>query len=554
MPTRFRGCAMHRCHFTKRRIITGGGGIVELPVPRSSALSALLKSKIVKALDCFESFVVDDLQKSKSQLADELKRLHMRIAELESTVARLQQTEQELGRAEERFHKVFDHCNDAIFLVDPERDEILDVNARACEMLGYGRGELLSVPMSAVHPHEMDKVKAFSQLVFKEGKGWTDELTCLTKPGKTLSAEMSASIIEIDGQPTMIALVRDTTERDRLTQENVYLRDEVLEAHAFGDIIGQSSSLKNVLQQIELVAPTEASVLILGESGTGKELVAREIHRRSLRKDRPMITVNCASIPRELYESEFFGHVQGAFTGAVSDRAGRFELADGGTLFLDEVGEIPLALQSKLLRVLQEGEFERVGDERTHQADVRIIAATNRDLKQEIEAKRFREDLYYRLNVFPLEIAPLRERKEDIAVLAAHFVDSSARKLNRPLPRLTQANILGLQRYDWPGNIRELQNVIERAVITASAGRLRFDLPTDTQPKKPGPADAPQSTKELAIIPDDEMRRRERDNILTALKRTKWKLSGDNGAAELLRIKPTTLASRMKKMGIERPV
>jgi transcriptional regulator with GAF, ATPase, and Fis domain len=267
-----------------------------------------------------------------------------------------------------------------------------------------------------------------------------------------------------------------------------------------------------------------------------------------------MVTVNCASIPQELYESEFFGHVQGAFTGAVSDRAGRFELADGGTLFLDEVGEIPLALQSKLLRVLQEGEFERVGDERTHQADVRIIAATNRDLKQEIEAKRFREDLYYRLNVFPLEIAPLRERKEDIAVLAAHFVDLSARKLNRPLPRLTQANILALQRYDWPGNIRELQNVIERAVITASAGRLRFDLPTDAQPKKPSPADPPQSTNDLAIIPDDEMRRRERDNMLAALKLTKWKISGAEGAAELLGVKPTTLASRMKKMGIERPV
>ncbi len=238
----------------------------------------------------------------------------------------------------------------------------------------------------------------------------------------------------------------------------------------------------------------------------------------------------------------------------MKDRAGRFQLADGGTLFLDEVGEIPLALQSKLLRVLQEGEFERVGDERTHRADVRIVAATNRDLKQEIEANRFREDLYYRLNVFPVEIAPLRQRKEDIAVLASHFVDLSARKLNRPRPRLTQADILGLQRYDWPGNIRELQNVIERAVITAVAGRLSFDLPTDAQPKTPSSADAPQSAEESAIITDDEMRRRERENILAALKQTKWKLSGDDGASELLGVKPTTLASRMKKMGIERPV
>ena len=265
----------------------------------------------------------------------------------------------------------------------------------------------------------------------------------------------------------------------QLELERDYLRDEVLEAHAFGDIVGQSPSLKNLLQQIELVAPTDASVLVLGESGTGKELVAREIHRRSLRRDRPMVKCNCASIPRELYESEFFGHVKGAFTGAVSDRAGRFQLADGGTLFLDEVGEIPLEMQSKLLRVLQEGEFERVGDEQTHRVDVRIIAATNRDLKQEVEQRRFREDLYYRLNVFPIQIAALRERKEDLAVLAGHFVDLSARGLKRPLPRLTHANLLTLQAYDWPGNVRELQNVVERAVITSAGGKLQFDLPAD---------------------------------------------------------------------------
>ena len=342
--------------------------------------------------------------------------------------------------------------------------------------------------------------------------------------------------------------------RGQLELERDYLRDEVLEARAFGDIVGQSPSLKNVLQQIDLVAPTDASVLILGESGTGKELVAREIHRRSQRKDRPMVKVNCASIPRELYESEFFGHVKGAFTGAVSDRAGRFELADGGTLFLDEVGEIPLDMQSKLLRVLQEGEFERVGEERTHRVDVRIVAATNRDLKQESEAKRFREDLYYRLNVFPVRIAPLRERKEDIAVLAAHFVAVSARNLNRPVPRITQGNVLALQRYAWPGNVRELQNVIERAVITSQAGRLRFDLPAEPNAKKATAAQSPDQGPEGEILTEVELRRRERDNILAALKRTRWKLSGEGGASELLGIKPTTLASRMKKMGIERPV
>ena len=343
----------------------------------------------------------------------------------------------------------------------------------------------------------------------------------------------------------------------QLQLERDYLRDEVLEAHAFGDILGQSASLKQVVQQIELVAPTEANVLILGESGTGKELIAREIHRRSSRSGGPMVKVNCASIPRDLYESEFFGHVRGAFTGAVNDRTGRFELAAGGTLFLDEVGEIPLALQSKLLRVLQEGEFERVGEERTRKVDVRILAATNRDLKEEVGAKRFREDLYYRLNVFPIEIAPLRHRKEDIALLASYFVDLSAEQLNRPRPRLTQANLLQLQRYDWPGNIRELQNVIERAVITATSGRLGFDLPTEEKSGDPDRRTLVEESRKAGsteVVAYDELQRIERESILAALKQTEWKVSGHGGAAELLGIKPTTLASRMKKMDIKRPI
>jgi transcriptional regulator with GAF, ATPase, and Fis domain len=345
--------------------------------------------------------------------------------------------------------------------------------------------------------------------------------------------------------------------KEQLELERDYLREELAGAHDFGDIVGQSLSLKNVLQQIDLVAATDASVLILGESGTGKELVAREIHRRSQRKENSMVKCNCASIPRELYESEFFGHVKGAFTGAISDRAGRFQLADGGTLFLDEVGEIPLDMQSKLLRVLQEGEFERLGEARTERVDVRIIAATNRDLKQESEAKRFREDLYYRLNVFPIQIAPLRERQEDISILASHFVEQSARKLNRPVPRLTQGNINQLQRYSWPGNIRELQNVIERSVITSASGRLKFDLPTTQLDKRSGPPEALQPNEEAAeikIMTDDQMRHRERENLLAVLKQARWKISGDDGAAELLGIKPTTLSSRMRKMGIERPI
>src|SRR6266481_2582747 len=257
--------------------------------------------------------------------------------------------------------------------------------------------------------------------------------------------------------------------------ENEFLQNEF--RASFGNTIGHSPALQKVLAQIATVAPTEANVIILGESGTGKELVARAIHDLSARKGRPLVRVNCASIPKELFESEFFGHVRGAFTGAIKDRVGRFELADDGTLFLDEVGEIPLDLQSKLLRVLQEGQFERVGDERTRTVKVRLITATNRDLLAEAKAGRFRLDLYYRLSVFPIEVPPLQERLEDIGELAEHFIKQAARRLGVPRPRLTKLHAQEFQSYDWPGNVRELQNVIERAVTMAKGGALRFDLP-----------------------------------------------------------------------------
>lgn len=341
----------------------------------------------------------------------------------------------------------------------------------------------------------------------------------------------------------------------QLKLECSYLQEEVEEARSFGDIVGESDAMKNVIKQIELVAPTDAGVIILGESGTGKELVAREIHRRSMRKNRPLIKVNCASISRELYESEFFGHAKGAFSGAIKDRAGRFEAADGGTLFLDEVGEIPPDLQSKLLRVLQEGQYERVGEEITRQVDVRIVAATNRDLKKEVSKGRFRSDLFYRLNIFPIEVAPLRSRNVDIPLLAGYFLKMIRKRGNRRLPGLSAANIRQLQAYDWPGNVRELQNVIERAAILTQGGTLHFDLHEEagrdevsgTEPVDPGPAG------DVEIFTESEMKKRERRNIINALEKTGWKVFGDGGAAQLLGLKPTTLISRMKKMEIFKP-
>ncbi len=343
--------------------------------------------------------------------------------------------------------------------------------------------------------------------------------------------------------------------QERLQAENIYLKEELAGANAYGEIIGESPALKGAISRIGLVAPTNANVLILGESGTGKELIARAIHRHSGRKEQPLIKVNCATIPKELYESEFFGHIKGAFTGAVSDRMGRFETADGGTLFLDEVGEIPLSLQGKLLRVLQEGEFERVGEGRTRKVDVRIIAATNKNLAEEVRNGRFREDLYYRLNVFPIEITPLREHKEDIPLLAAHFTAEISRRLNRPAPPLTQANLIDLRAHDWPGNVRELQNVIERALILSPSGRLRFDLPRINSDVLaagrnlsggPGHPAAP-------ILNEADLKALQKQNMLAALIRSDWKIYGPNGAAYVLGIKPTTLIERMRSLRIKKP-
>jgi PAS domain S-box-containing protein len=338
--------------------------------------------------------------------------------------------------------------------------------------------------------------------------------------------------------------------RERLEQENAYLQEEIRTETNPRGIIGRTAAVQKTLRQVSLVAPTDATVMITGESGTGKELIARAIHEASQRSDRPLIRVNCAAIPRELFESEFFGHVRGAFTGALRDRVGRFELADGGTLFLDEVGEIPLELQGKLLRVLQEGHFERVGEERTRGVDVRVIAATNRELKQEVKQGRFREDLYFRLNVFPVETVPLRDRREDIPLLAQHFLASESKSFKSDL-RLSEGDVRRLMQYDWPGNVRELQNVIERAAILAQNGRLRIDLPHQQGgPELPATSRRPKNGAPQPVMTDDEMREHERSNILAALKASGGKVFGKDGAAELLAIKPTTLASRIKSLGI----
>ncbi|MCS3838851.1 PAS domain S-box-containing protein [Pseudomonas sp. JAI111] len=612
-------------------------------------------------------------------------------------------------------HMVFEHCAEAIALLNPFSDRLGDLNIAACKLLGYPRQELLELPVSKLFGHQLADLIVFTQAVMDKGRGWTEELSCNCKTGERIELAISATTLPIKGEQHLILVLRELshekyqrdqahtertmrggliewrnilnlfqeTERDnqlllssvgdgiysinseglatfvnpagarmlgwepqdmigknihrihhhthangshypvedcpiykavrdgvvhegrqevfwrrdgssfpveftstpvisdgrivgavvvfrditerrstetqlqnaldelkvlkeRLEEQNAYLQEEIHIEHNYREIVGQSEPILKIIKQIDVVAPTDASVLINGESGTGKELIARAIHQASRRNASPLIRVNCAAIPTELFESEFFGHIRGAFTGAVRDRVGRFELADGGTLFLDEIGEIPLELQSKLLRVLQEGQFERVGEERTRKVDVRIIAATNRDLRQEIAAKHFREDLYFRLNVFPIQSPALRERPMDIAPLAAHFLKQTGKRLNMPGRRLRNTDIERLQRYSWPGNIRELQNVIERALITSNGADLNLDLPDE-----PSLSVIPKPSPSSVIMTDAQIRELERNNMQAALKATDGKLFGKGGAAELLGLKPTTLASRFKRLEIK---
>ena len=493
-------------------------------------------------------------------------------------VTKRRTAERELKQAYADNEMILQAAGEGIYGLDCEGNTTF-VNSSAAAMLGYSAKELIGQPMhTLLHHTKMDGSHYHKEScpiygAFKDGDvHHIDDDIFWKKDGTSFPVSFTSTPIRQGDKITgAVVVFTDVTERkqaeekiqkayaevermkERLEAENLYLQEEINSEQKFKDIIGQSSAVKQLLQQVELVAPTAASVLITGESGTGKELVARAIHERGGRSERPLIRVNCAAIPAELFESEFFGHVRGSFTGAVKDRAGRFELADGGTIFLDEVGEIPIALQSKLLRVLQEGQYERVGDERTKKVDVRLIAATNRNLQEEVEAGNFREDLYFRLNVFPVHVVPLRERTDDIPLLAQHFISLLSRKLNMPEPSLTNVAVKQLQSYSWKGNIRELQNVIERAIILSQGGSLRFDLPNgDVLPPAVNNIMSESSDDDMQLTPYTESERiaRDKENIIRALAISDNKISGVGGAAELLGIKPTTLASRLKNMDI----
>jgi len=451
-------------------------------------------------------------------------------------------------------------------------------NEASTRILGWAAEDVLGHAVHAIHHHShpdgspYDREDCPIYAALRDGEVHRVDDEVFWRPdGTSVPVEyISTPIIENDVIEGAVIVFRDISERkkleqqreddfqqikclkDELEQERNYLREEINVTTNFGEIIGDSPALHRTLAQIEAVAPTPSTVLVLGESGVGKEMIARAIHNKSSRSDGPLVKVNCASIPKELFESEFFGHVRGAFTGAHRDRVGRLQLANGGTLFLDEVGEIPLDLQGKLLRALQEQEFERVGDENTIKVDVRIVAATNRDLYKEVGEGRFREDLYYRLSVFPVSVPPLRERMKDLELLAQHFLHLSCREFGRDPMRISSSQVKSLARHDWPGNIRELKNVIERAVILSSGSKLRIDL---AMPDVAPVLSVEENATDLGdddFLTDAQFRELEKRNMRKVLNFCSWKIAGESGAAATIGLKPSTFTYRMNLFGISK--
>ena len=475
---------------------------------------------------------------------------------------RNRRTQKVLRNGEERYYLALESSTDGLWDWDIDSDTVF-YSDRFREILGLSPAELsgtIASFRSRLHPEDAGPTWSAIQRHLKERVPFNVEYRLQTTWGTYLWFLSRGQAIW-DGEGNAVRMsgwIQDITERkqaeldlwkalseikelkEHLEAERAYLQEEIKLAYNYENIVGQSDAINYVLYKVEQIAATDTTVLVLGETGTGKELVARAVHSLSLRKDRALVKINCATLPANLIESELFGHEKGSFTGAHARQSGRFEVADGATLFLDEIGELPLELQPKLLRVIQDGEFERLGSARTIKVDVRVIAATNRHLEEEVRKGRFREDLWYRLNVFPITVPPLRERREDISLLVDYFVDKISKRLGKSIESIPTTVMNTLQEYHWPGNIRELENVLERAVINSSGPKLHLV----DELKKPD-KDLTPARKTL-----DEM---ERDYIVRVLEQTQWKVSGKNGAAEILGLDRSTLRARMRKLGIVKP-
>lgn len=474
--------------------------------------------------------------------------------------------EKEILEREEKLRRLFDSAMDGIIEFDKDF-KVTRINPAASRLFGYDSDRVLGRLFGLLLNKESSvNLVRLSEFLDAKPEGekfiWIPEgLRAVNENGDEFPVEATLSGFEIGHERFYTLILRNVNEKllaekkiRSLTLESEYLKEELKSLTEPEGIIGDSEPLRRVLEDVKRVAGTEATVLILGETGTGKELIARSIHSTSRRSPKPFVKVNCPAIPSNLIESEFFGHERGAFTGATNKREGRFSVADGGTIFLDEIGELSIDLQSKLLRVLQEGEFEPVGSSKTVKVDVRVIAATNHDLLKEIKEGRFREDLYYRLNVFQIDLPPLRERAGDIEKLARAFMDKYSKRNGIALSPLSAADLARLKSYPWPGNIRELQNVIERAVITAADGRLNLEraLPASRDNIVTGLDAGPVDDGSL-VLSDKELKELERKNILRALEKSGWKVAGKDGAAAILGIPTSTLNSKIKSFGIDIP-
>ena len=533
--------------------------------------------------------------REKEKLTNELEGLPLHLEDNGSRGTGRRQADEALKASETRYRRLFESAQDGILLLDAETGQILDVNPFLLDMLGYSHNDFTGKKLWEIGPFSdiTASMLRFSEL---QAKGYVryEHLPLQTKDSRLINVEFVSNVYLVDNKKIIQCNIRDITLRkqaeeglqkahaeleqrvkkrteelsrvnehllqeieghkqsekslrealteikrlkEQLQEENLYLQEEISLIHTHKTIVGNSEAIRAVLHQIEQVAGTESTVLIIGETGTGKELIAHSVHNLSSRKGRLMIKVNCAALPPTLIESELFGREKGSFTGALSKQAGRFELANASTIFLDEIDALPLELQAKLLRVLESGEFERLGSPHTVKVDSRIISATNCDLGKAVSDGRFREDLYYRLNVFQIAVPPLRERKEDILPLVWSFVRDFSKRMGKRIESIPQKSVEALQAYPWPGNVRELRNVVERAMIIATGTTLHVDIPKIAESR----------TVQSGSLEDVEKR-----HIIEALNTTGWRVSGKNGAAEVLGLNPKTLESMMQRLGIQR--
>jgi formate hydrogenlyase transcriptional activator len=496
-----------------------------------------------------------------------VRKLEQKMLQLEKEIQTRSKIEESLRASERTLKTVFESANDGILVADVKNGRFVMANGAMCRMLGCSPEEIKDRCVADIHPVEsLDHVRLQFE---KQGRGETSlapDIPVKRRDGGVFFADVNSAPLELDGRAHLLGIFRDVTARkhaemelrnaldtikvlkDQLEAENIHLRQEIKTVSGFTDIVGQSDAIRYAQFRIQKVAKKKITVLLTGETGTGKGLFARALHEASERRAKPFVQVNCAGLPANLIESELFGREKGAFTGSTQRQIGRFELANGGTIFLDEIGELPLDLQAKLLKVIESGEFERLGSPRSVTVDVRIVACTNRNIEDEVKMGRFRQDLFYRLNVFPITIPSLRKRVEDIPLLVKFYTDRFSKRYHKRITMVPKQNMKALENYEWPGNVRELINVIERSVILSDGPVLQLtgkigSLPTFEHGKEtPGEA---ESRKGLAEI--------EREHILRTLQKTGWKIEGPAGAAADLQMKPSTLRARMKKLGIKRP-